>query len=191
MLGNLSLTAIDTASSLMGGQGSVINGLHNGGDVAAYGVRSLVASNKLNPKASKRLLIGANLLTLSLTGWLTTKSGIDLMGSHGHIVEPGAVYLETASSLGNFAIASGLEADDDHGHHGHDHSNQAVKDGHHHAKTDARASLIAVTGLSLAGATSNSKWDSAGALVGGLYFSLHMAKHIFNNFKNSDDHHGH
>jgi divalent metal cation (Fe/Co/Zn/Cd) transporter len=181
VLGNLSLTALDFAASLAGGQGSVVNGLHNAGDVVSYGLRSLVASDKLSEKASKNFLLGANLLALSSTGLFTIKSGVDLASGNQHLVEPSAAALEAVSSLGNFAIAGALKDDD--GDHNHEDSNEdhnhAIKDGHRHAKTDAWASLIGATGLTLASATGDPRLDSAGAVVGGAYFALHMIKHIW------------
>ena len=44
VLGNTALSLMDTAASLAGGKGSVVNLLHNSGDVASYGLRFLVAS---------------------------------------------------------------------------------------------------------------------------------------------------
>jgi divalent metal cation (Fe/Co/Zn/Cd) transporter len=188
VLGNLSLTVLDSAASLAGGQGSVINGLHNAGDVASYSLRTLVASNKLPEKASKNILLGANLLALGLAGLFTIKSGVDLVSGNQHLVEPSAAALEAVSSLGNFAIAGALKNDEEEGDHTHNHThNHALKDGHHHAKTDAWASLIGAAGLSLATVTGDSRLDSAGAVVGGIYFARHMIKHL--RKKRGEHHH--
>lgn len=181
VLGNLSLAALDLTASLAGGQGSVINGLHNGGDVASYALRALVASNKLSEKTSKRLLLGANSLALSLTGWITIKSGFDFKRQHN--IEASAPWLESVSSLGNFAIAAGLNDDNNRNTEGR---NRPVEDGHHHARTDAWASLVAAGGLSLASLTGDSRWDSLGALAGGAYFMWHISRHMLK--QNAHDH---
>ncbi len=186
VLGNLSLAALDLTASLAGGQGSIVNWVHNGGDIVSYGLRALVASNKLSEKASKRLLLGANSLALSLTGWITIKSGFDLSSGRNHLVEPSAAFLEGVSSLGNFAIASGLDDDNNRNTEGHNHHNHAIKDGHRHAKTDAWASLAATGGLSLASLTGNSRWDSLGALASGAYFMWHISRHMLK--QNDYDH---
>lgn len=184
VLGNLSLAALDLTASLAGGQGSIVNWVHNGGDIASYGLRALVASNKLSEKASKRLLLGANSLALSLTGWITIKSGFDFKRQHN--IEASAPWLESVSSLGNFAIASGLDDDNNHNTEGHNHHNNAIKDGHRHAKTDAWAGLVAAGGLSLASLTGDSRLDSLGALAGGAYFIWHMSRHMLK--QNDHDH---
>jgi hypothetical protein len=187
VLGNAALSLMDGAASLGGGKGSVVNLLHNSGDVASYGLRSLVASDRLSESTSKRMLLGANMLALSLTSWLTVKSGLSLIDDQRHTVEAAASYLELSSSAGNFTIASALGGESDHGHD--DHKDQALQDGHHHAKTDAWASLIAAGGLSLASANGDSRFDSAGALIGGLYFTLHMLKHMFGKKHDHAHHH--
>jgi divalent metal cation (Fe/Co/Zn/Cd) transporter len=177
VLGNLSLAALDLTASIAGGDGSIVNGIHNAGDVAAYGLRALVADGERREATSKKMLLGANLLALSLTSWFTLKSGLDLVFGRNHLVEPSAAFLEVASSLGNFAIARALA--DNHDEHGHGRRNDhPLKDGHHHAKTDAWASLIATGGLSLAASTGDSLLDSLGTLAGGAYFIWHMAKHM-------------
>ena len=190
VLGNLSLTALDVAASIMGGHGSAINGLHNAGDIAAYGLRGLATSEDIEQTTSRCLLFGANLLALSLTGWLTARSGLELLENSRHTLEPGAAYLETASSLGNFVIAAGLkEQDSDPEGCAHTQDDHALSDGHHHAKTDAWAGLFGATGLALAVTTGDSRLDSLGALAGGTYFLLHMLQHMRN--KNSNVHHHH
>jgi hypothetical protein len=162
VLGNLSLAALDLTASIAGGDGSIVNGIHNAGDVAAYGLRALVADGERREATSKKMLLGANLLALSLTSWFTLKSGLDLVFGRNHLVEPSAAFLEVASSLGNFAIARALA--DNHDEHGHgrrndsehaDHhiAHRAAEDGHHHAKTDAWASLIGATGVAFGSIT--------------------------------------
>lgn len=183
VLGNLILTMLDLAASLAGGRGSITNGAHNGSDAFSYGLRTLVASNKLSEKASKNILLGANLLALSLTGVLTVKAGFDLR--HQHNIEASAAWLELASSLGNFTIAAGLDDDSNHAE-GHSHHNHAIKDGHNHAEADARASVFATTGLVGACITGDSRLDSLGALVGGVVFMSHMRKHMLK--QNDHDH---
>lgn len=180
VLGNLVLTGIDTSASLAGGQGSVVNGLHNLGDAASYGLRALVASDKLSEKTSRKILLGANLLALSLTVLFTVKSGVDLAYGNDHLIETSAGVLALTSSAGNFAIASALKdaQGNENYEHRHEGRHHAMNDGHHHARTDARASLIGAGGLSLATVTGDNRFDSIGAFFGGIYFIAHMLEHM-------------
>jgi hypothetical protein len=215
-VGNAALSTLDLLSSSEGGKGALINAIHNISDVGSYATRSVVAGGGLNHEVSKRILNTVNLAAIALTGLVSVRAGLDLASGRDHVVEASSLYLSLVSSSGNFAIAGALADTDDkesvehahehehkheheHAHgHGSDHAgnniaHRAAGDGHHHAKTDAWASLVAAGGLSLASLTGDSRWDSLGALAGGAYFMWHMAKHIKNDLKpdNGDTHHSH
>lgn len=193
---------MDLISNSEGGKGALINAIHNISDVVSYAIRSVVAGGGLNHEVSKRILNTVNLAAIALTGLVSVKAGLDLASGRDHVVEASSLYLSLVSSSGNFAIAGALADTDnkesvEHAHeygHGSDHAgnniaHRAAGDGHHHAKTDAWASLVATGGLSLASLTGNSRLDSLGALVGGVVFMLHMRKHMLK--QNDHDHHGH
>lgn len=204
VIGNVSLSVMDLISNSEGGKGALINAIHNISDVGSYATRSVVAGGGLNHEVSKRILNTVNLAAIALTGLVSVRAGLDLASGRDHVVEASSLYLSLVSSSGNFAIAGALADTDDkesvehahehehkheheHAHgHGSDHAgnniaHRAAGDGHHHAKTDAWASLVSATGVAFGSITGNSKFDLIGTMAGGAYFIYDMAKHMRKN----------
>lgn len=194
VIGNVALSVMDLISNSEGGKGALINAIHNISDVVSYAIRSVVAGGGPNHEVSKRILNTVNLAAIALTGLVSVKAGLDLASGRDHVVEASSAYLSLVSSGGNFAIAGALADTDDkesveheheHGHDsehaGHHIAHRATKDGHHHAKTDAWASLIGATGVAFGSVTGNSKFDLIGTMAGGAYFIYDMAKHMRKN----------
>ena len=202
VVGNTALGAMDLISSSEGGKGALVNAIHNIGDVGSYATRSVVAGGGLNHEVSKRILNTVNLAAIALTGLVSVKAGLDLASGRDHAVEASSAYLSLVSSSGNFAIAGALADTDnkesvEHTHeykhkheyaHGHDSehadhhiAHRAAEDGHHHAKTDAWASLVSATGVAFGSITGNSTFDLIGTMAAGAYFIYDMAKHMRKN----------
>ena len=183
-VGNAALSTLDLLSSSEGGKGALINAIHNISDVGSYATRSVVAGGGLNHEVSKRILNTVNLAAIALTGLVSVRAGLDLASGRDHVVEASSLYLSLVSSSGNFAIAGALADTDDKEsveHAGNNIAHRAAGDGHHHAKTDAWASLVSATGVAFGSITGNSKFDLIGTMAGGAYFIYDMAKHMRKN----------
>ncbi len=191
-LGNGFLAILDTAAHQHGGEGAVVNGVHNVSDVCAYGIRAAIAGKRLPAINPEKVLGAVNILAISATALVCVRSGMSIIDPRGsaHAADLSATFLSSGSSGGNFIIANRLEPENESingcAHHTKNPEELAHQDGHHHATADAWASMIATSGVALTAATDNYRFDSIGTIVGGCYFIQHMINHM--RQRNGDGH---
>lgn len=196
-IGNAILALLDAGAHQQGGEGAVVNGIHNASDVIAYGIRAGVSEERLPAVNPEKILKSVNIMAILVTALVCAKNGINFFRpqASAHVADFGATLLSGGSSGGNFLIADALEPEEfdstDDLSYQKSSKLQAHQDGHHHARADAWASSIATAGVAFTAATGNYRFDSIGTIVGGGYFIYHMVEHMRHGKLDDHKHHEH